>query len=133
MDNANLGEYIDYRYIKPKASNSPKIALKVKLHKDAKIMAFSFAICSCEDNFSRKIARELTSIRMDTRQILIGNYDKSKSINDNAIDIIKDVISRSINSDNGLDIKSKFFREIKRLDSSYKEIEYIKHIETLLD
>jgi hypothetical protein len=133
--------FTEYRYYKPMSHYAPKIAFKFDVtYADTKdevsSVKFSYAICSEQDNFSRKVARDILDKRMIDGQILVGEFKgKGKTLVSTAMGIVDDLIE-NFESDSGFNniIKSNKkslikFNNIKMIRTSYDWINRLKEIE----
>lgn len=113
--------FIDYRYYKPKFHYAKKIAIKFEVNQDDALIMFSAAICSEEDNFCRKTAREICDERMQNNDCYVGKYDREITILEN----IREITSHTAqpNEDN------KPSRFIRQLDDAFAEVEISKMID----
>jgi hypothetical protein len=125
--------FTDYRYYKARYHFTPKIALKIEVNHDTDTILFAFAVCSREDNFSRKVARELLDKRItDHDRILGGLYDREKTLLDNCIDIV----NRVCDTWDKLDQKfydRKFEHDVRSLRKAFIEIGIQKGIDVFED
>jgi len=115
--------FIDYRYYKPKYHYVKKIALKIDVNQDNNVITFSCAICSDEDNFCRKTAREITDKRMANGEIYTGRFDREQTLVENVMSITKMIAGRDESS------KDPAIRLIRQLDEAFAEVEIAKMIE----
>jgi len=113
--------FIDYRYYKPKFYYAKKIAIKFEVDQDNSMITFACAICSEEDNFCRKTARDITDKRMAAGEVYTSKYDRSLTIIDNVKSITKDFCESGSEIDNG--------RMLNQLNEAFEEVDIAKIID----
>lgn len=131
-------QFETYRYFKPKTHYSPKIALKVMVDNEKDELAFVFAVCSPEDNFSRSKARKLLNERQRLARIVIhGKYNRDDSLIGNIINIVQEKVDLH-NHKEYLKLVNEFDNlryekhEIERLQSAFANVIIEKEIEQFL-
>ena len=127
----HVDTFTNYRYYKPKTHYSPKIALKIVVNhtNSPKTIKFSYAVCSDNDNFSRKFARNLTDQRMEIGDVLVGNYDPEISLIENAKNITQSIAENLSVSHLDSDARKKS-HNIHLLDSAFLEVQTNLYVES---
>jgi len=114
--------FIDYRYYKPKFHYAKKIALKMDVNQDENLIKFSCAICSEEDNFCRKTARDITDRRMGEGDTYEGYFNREQTLVDNIKQITTLIATGNVPDQPPT-------RMVKQLHEAFGEVEIAKIID----
>jgi len=93
------------------------------VNQDNGVITFSCAICSDEDNFCRKTARDITDKRMANGEIYTGKFDRERTLVDNVKSITQMIAERDESS------SEPAVRLIRQLNEAFAEVEIAKMIE----
>jgi len=129
-----VGEYTskgfqEYRYVRlPEMYDLGAVAFKFDIDYENKTIRFSYTVCSGRDNFSREIARRITSERMDNNDVIVNTYESNMSLTENAISSAQKVltiyrIDENFRKEiNDCPDAKKNYKELVRMVNTYESI-----------
>jgi hypothetical protein len=109
--------FTEYRHIHTGMAKHPAVTLKLDVDQKNNVIKCAFAICSPEDNFARHMGRAISDRRMVDGEYVTFDYDREKSLNDNVIDYLGDLMAERIQPPENM--------RIMELARAYYYIDYI--------
>lgn len=76
-----------------RVSNLGGVTLFLEVDQATATFQFAFAVAGTKENFSKKVAKDISQGRFNKGQVIAGSYNRGKSLVDNCIDALQDVVT----------------------------------------